>query len=108
MTVTTIVTDQKIIETMPKTLSVLAVTGCGSLGLKTVWTVYSGLVPMSPNTTPRAPRMRAPLAVPGALCVFAFVRTGSPIRLRRTTVHTAPASASLPEAAGGLFRSPAR
>ena len=36
VTVTTIVTDQKIIETIPKMLSVVAVTGCGSLGLKTV------------------------------------------------------------------------
>ena len=34
-----IVTDQKISETIPKTLSVVAATGCGSLGLKTVWTV---------------------------------------------------------------------
>jgi hypothetical protein len=34
-----IVTDQKISEMIPKTLSFVAVTGCGSLGLKTVWTV---------------------------------------------------------------------
>ena len=34
-----IVTDQKISETIPKTLSVLTGTGCGSLGLNTVWTV---------------------------------------------------------------------
>jgi len=34
-----IVTDQKISEMTPKTLSLVAVTGCGSLGLKTVWTV---------------------------------------------------------------------
>ena len=66
MTVTTTVTDQKIIETIPKTLSVVAATGCGSPGLNTVWTVYSGLVPISPNTTPRAPRMSAPLTVLGA------------------------------------------
>ena len=39
MTVTTIITDQKIIETIPKTLSVLTATGCGSPGLNTVWTV---------------------------------------------------------------------
>ena len=34
-----IVTDQKISEMMPKTLSVVTVTGCGSPGLKTVWMV---------------------------------------------------------------------
>jgi len=33
------VTAQKIIETIPYTLSTVAATGCGSLGLKTVWTV---------------------------------------------------------------------
>jgi hypothetical protein len=38
-------------------------TGCGSAGLNTVWTAYRGLVPMSPNTTPRAPRARAHWAV---------------------------------------------
>jgi hypothetical protein len=37
--VTTIVTLQKISEMTPKMLSVVAETGCGSLGLKTVWTV---------------------------------------------------------------------
>src|SRR6266487_1210945 len=57
--VTTIVTDQKISEMIPKMLSSVTLTGWGSLGLKTVWTVYSGLVPMSPKTTPRAPRARA-------------------------------------------------
>jgi hypothetical protein len=39
LSVTMIVTDQKISEMIPKTLSVVADTGCGSLGLKTVWTV---------------------------------------------------------------------
>jgi hypothetical protein len=34
-----IVTAQKISETIPKMLSVVAVTGCGSSGLKTVWMV---------------------------------------------------------------------
>ena len=34
-----IVTDQTINEMIPKMLSVDAVTGCGSLGLKTVWMV---------------------------------------------------------------------
>ena len=63
VTVTTIITDQKISEMIPKMLSVVAVTGCGSPGLKTVWTVYSGLVPMSPKTTPRAPTINAPFAV---------------------------------------------
>src|SRR6266536_2629137 len=57
--VTTIVTDQKISEMTPKMLSSVTLTGCGSAGLNTVWTVYSGLVPMSPKTTPRAPAVRA-------------------------------------------------
>src|SRR5215470_11235161 len=60
VTVTISVTDQKISETTPKMLSVDTATGWGSPGLKTVWTVYSGLVPMSPKTTPRAPTARAP------------------------------------------------
>ena len=60
VTVTMIVTDQKISEMIPKMVSCDTLTGCGSLGLKTVWTVYSGLVPMSPKTTPRAPTARAP------------------------------------------------
>ena len=46
-----IITDQKINDTTPYTLSVLIGTGSGSLGLKAVWMVI-GLVPMSPNTTP--------------------------------------------------------
>src|SRR5262249_27136444 len=52
---TMIVTDQKISETTPKTFSTDTLTGCGSPGLKTVCSVYSGLVPISPKTTPRAP-----------------------------------------------------
>jgi hypothetical protein len=39
VTVTMIVTDQKISEITPKMLSVEAATGCGSSGLKTVCTV---------------------------------------------------------------------
>ena len=34
-----IITDQKISDTTPYTLSVLIGTGCGSLGSKTVWMV---------------------------------------------------------------------
>src|SRR6185369_11768986 len=49
-----IITDQKINDTAPYTLSVLIGTGSGSLGLKAVWMVI-GLVPKSPNTTPSAP-----------------------------------------------------
>src|SRR5215831_8486782 len=62
--VTTIVTAQKISETTPNTFSVDTGTGCGSDGLKTVCTVYSGLVPISPNTTPRAPTASAAWALP--------------------------------------------
>jgi hypothetical protein len=36
VTVTTIATDQKISDTIPKMLSLVAVTGCGSPGLNTV------------------------------------------------------------------------
>ena len=49
-----IITDQKINDTTPSTLSVLIGTGSGSLRLTAVWMVI-GLVPMSPNTTPSAP-----------------------------------------------------
>src|SRR5579875_1183971 len=58
-----VTTDQKISEITPKTFPGETRTGCGSDGLKTVCTVYSGLVPMSPNTTPRAPSSSAPRAV---------------------------------------------
>src|ERR1700756_5624331 len=51
--------DQKISEVTPKTLSSETRTRCGSDGSNTVWTVYSGLVPMSPNTTPSAPSASA-------------------------------------------------
>ena len=39
VTVTTIITDQKISETIPNTVSRVTETGCGSCGLNTVWTV---------------------------------------------------------------------
>ena len=70
--VTMIVTDQKISEMIPKMLSSVTLTGWGSPGLKTVWTVYSGLVPMSPKTTPRAPSVRAPWAVVRRLTLTVF------------------------------------
>ena len=50
-----IITDQKINDTTPYTLSVLIGTGSGSLRLTAVWMVI-GLVPMSPNTTRSAHR----------------------------------------------------
>src|SRR6201995_2270556 len=56
------ITDQKISDTIPYTCSVVTATRCGSDGLKTVCSVYSGLVPMSPNTTPSAPSSSAPRA----------------------------------------------
>jgi hypothetical protein len=84
-----IVTDQKISETTPKMLSCDTLTGCGSLGLKTVCTVYNGLVPMSPKTTPSAPTASAPCAVARRLTlkVFAF-RTR---QLVRATLTNEPA-----------------
>ena len=78
MTVTMIVTDQKISETIPKMVSCDTLTGCGSLGLKTVCTVYSGLVPMSPKTTPRAPTARVPCAVARRLTVTVTVLASLP------------------------------
>ena len=41
--------------------------GCGSPGLKTVCSVYSGLVPISPKTTPSAPTASAVRAEAGWL-----------------------------------------
>ena len=84
MTVTMIVTDQKISETIPKMLSCDTLTGCGSLGLKTVWTVYSGLVPMSPKTTPRAPTARAPWR---AACRLTLTVSSRAASLRLTHDH---------------------
>src|ERR1700722_8712243 len=81
-------TAQKISETTPYTLCVDTWTRCGSDGLKTVWTVYRGLVPMSPNTTPRAPSSRAPRAVP---CLIALPLVLSPTR--QTIASGTPASA---------------
>src|ERR1700753_1705398 len=57
-----IVTDKKISEMTPKTLSRATLTGWGSLGSNSVCSVYSGLVPMSPKTTPSAPTANAPCA----------------------------------------------
>ena len=70
--VTMMVTAQKISEMIPKMLSSDTLTGCGSPGLNTVWTVYSGLVPMSPKTTPRAPTARAPWAAARGLTLTVF------------------------------------
>jgi hypothetical protein len=75
VTVTMRVTDQKISEMVPNTFSADTFTGCGSPGLKTVWTVYSGLVPMSPKTTPRAPIARASWPV---ACLFTHLVVSAP------------------------------
>src|SRR6201995_4209528 len=68
-----IVIDQKISETTPKMLSRDTLTGCGSLGSNSVCNVYSGLVPMSPKTTPRAPSASAPCAAARRLTPMAKV-----------------------------------
>src|SRR6516165_5756121 len=88
VTVTMIVTDQKISETTPKMLSWDTVTGWGSLGLKSVWTVYSGLVPMSPKTTPKAPTARAPCAATRRLTLT--VPASLPPPLARATLTNDP------------------
>src|SRR6516164_7581925 len=97
-----IVTDQKISETTPKTFSLDTGTGCGSLGLKTVWTVYSGLVPMSPKTTPRAPSASAPRA---ATCRFTATVLRLPPHLKpwRTTLTTATRGTGAPRADDGVM-----
>ncbi len=53
--------DQTMSERMPITLS--GVSGMPYSGLKAVFSAYSGLVPMSPKTTPMAPRTRAARAL---------------------------------------------
>src|SRR5215472_1014362 len=88
--VTMIITDQKMSEVTPKMLSCDTVTGCGSLGLKTVWTVYRGLVPMSPKTTPRAPTARAPCAATRRLTLT--VSRLPPRHLARATLTNDPAT----------------
>ena len=56
---TTIVIAQNTIEMMPNTSSRLGATALCS-ALNTVCKAYSGLVPISPNTTPRAASANAP------------------------------------------------
>ncbi len=51
---TTIISAQKINETMPKTPAGVAC-AAAACEVKMVCSVYSGLVPMSPYTTPSAP-----------------------------------------------------
>jgi magnesium transporter len=99
--VTMIVTDQKISEMIPKMLSSVTVTGWGSPGLKTVWTVYSGLVPMSPKTTPRAPSARAPWAVERrfTLTVFSSWRARRPWLSARRADEENPMHGSDPDTA---------
>src|SRR6516162_4745747 len=91
--VTMIVTDQKISEMTPKMLACDTVTGCVSLGLNTVWTVYSGLVPMSPKTTPRAPTARAHWAVVRLLELTAFLSPARTLPTRAMEHHTVQAVA---------------
>src|SRR6516225_7545869 len=107
--VTMIVTDQKISEMTPKMLACVTVTGCGSLGLNTVWTVYSGLVPMSPKTTPRAPTARAHWAVVRLLVLTAFLSPARTLPTRTTEHHTVQTVArrrSSPRSASSSSTSP--
>jgi magnesium transporter len=99
--VTMIVTDQKISEMIPKMLSSVTVTGWGSPGLKTVWTVYSGLVPMSPKTTPRAPSARAPWVAARrfTLTVFSSWRARRPWLSARRADEENPMHGSDPDTA---------
>ena len=54
---TTITSDQKMVDSPPKMLA--WVSGMPCAGEKVSFTAYSGLVPMSPNTTPSAARVSA-------------------------------------------------
>ena len=58
LSVTTTMSDQKISETMPIRLPGVKVSPLA--GSKTVCMTYSGLVPMSPKTTPSAPQGQGP------------------------------------------------
>ena len=55
--VTTSISPQKITDTAPITCGALSATPVA--GLNTSFIVYSGLVPMSPYTTPMAPSVSA-------------------------------------------------
>ena len=62
---TTNIIDQNTSERMPSTFS--GVSGIACLPVKAVWMAYSGLVPMSPYTTPIAASAsvtRRPLPAP--------------------------------------------
>src|SRR5215471_6040106 len=100
--VTTIVTAQKISETTPNTFCVDTGTGCGSDGLKTVCTVYSGLVPISPNTTPRAPTASAAWALPRLITLSHLPLRNAHPSGRPGTIHAAdrPGAPAAPAAAG--------
>ena len=54
---TTIISDQKIVDRPPRMFS--ASSGMPWLGAKVSLTAYSGLVPMSPKTTPSASSVSA-------------------------------------------------
>ena len=63
---TTIISVQKIAETPPMTLA--AVSGIPYSGLKVSFAAYSGLVPMSPYTTPNASSANAAVDCRGGAC----------------------------------------
>ena len=54
---TTIISDQKMVDRPPRMFS--AVSGMPCAGENVSFTAYSGLVPMSPKTTPSASRVSA-------------------------------------------------
>src|SRR5258706_8358730 len=58
LTVTRVINDQNISERMPSTVD--SFSGMPCAGLNDSFRAYSGLVPMSPNTTPMAPMVSAP------------------------------------------------
>ena len=64
---TTIISDQKNSERMPRTLSGVIGTGWWAPP-KTSFSAYSGLVPMSPKTTPIAPTNNKPVRLFLTIC----------------------------------------
>ena len=70
---TTITSDQKMVDRPPKMLA--GVSGMPCAGEKVSLTAYSGLVPMSPNTTPSAARVSAVCGGPARSDLSPRVRT---------------------------------
>src|ERR687888_700677 len=112
LTETTSVTDQKISEMTPYTSPVDGSTACPSIA-NTVCTAYSGLVPMSPNTTPRAPTASPTSPAPcaagcgrGGCASDAVTSGGSPDATNSPAVGGSPSTGSFPAALAPVRSTP--